>query len=121
MKFVCIGYINESKWSAFTEKEQSEILDDYFNYNQELKQNKIFVTGFGLKSVSESCKIILIDGQIQETILKPDIEQIGGLLIIEVENLTEAKTIISKHPGLSIGAFEIRPIDDDISELVGAK
>lgn len=121
MKFVCIGYINETKWDAFTQKEQSEILDDYFSYNQELKRSKIFVAGFGLKPVAESCKIILVDGQIKETILKPDIEQIGGLLIIEAKNLTEAKTIISKHPGLRIGAFEVRPIDDDISQLVGAK
>jgi hypothetical protein len=63
----------------------------------------------------------LIDGQIQEAILKPDIEQIGGLLVIEAGNLTEAKAIISKHPGLRVGTFEIRPIDDDISELVGVK
>jgi hypothetical protein len=121
MKFVCIGYINETKWNTFTQKEQSEILGDYSNYNKELKQSKVFVAGFGLQSVSESCKIILIDDQIQETILEPDVEQIGGLLIIEAENLTEAKTIISKHPGLRVGAFEIRPIDDDLSELVGAK
>jgi hypothetical protein len=121
MKFLCLGYINETNWNAFTEKEQADILDAYFHYNQDLKQNNIFISGFGLKSVSESCKIVMTDGQVKETSLKPDVEQIGGFIIIEAKNLSEAKTIISKHPGLRVGAFEIRPIDDDISELVGSK
>lgn len=120
MKFVCFGYIKEIEWNLLAQKEQSKILNEYFNFNQKLRQDGIFLNGIGLKPVSESLKISVVEGQIKASSLEPKKEQIGGFLVIEAKDLMEAESIISRHPGLKIGTFEIRVIDKEITELVGA-
>jgi hypothetical protein len=44
-------------------------------------------------------------------------EQLGGILILEATDLNHAIRLITKHPGLKIGPFEIRP-GEDLSAVV---
>jgi hypothetical protein len=44
-------------------------------------------------------------------------EQLGGILILEASDLNHAIQLMSKHPGVKVGPFEIRPAAD-LSELV---
>ncbi len=120
MKFACFGYINETEWDKISQQDQQTILDGYFNFYQQLKSTDKFLGGTGLKSVKEACKLSLIDSKIREISLQVDKEQLGGFFIIEAKDLEEAKSIVSKHPGLKVGDFEIRTIDEDITEMVGA-
>jgi len=39
-------------------------------------------------------------------------EQIGGILVLEARDLAHAVELISKHPGLAFGPWEIRPAVD---------
>jgi hypothetical protein len=39
-------------------------------------------------------------------------EQLGGILILEAADLNHAIQLMSKHPGVRGGPFEIRPIED---------
>jgi len=39
-------------------------------------------------------------------------EQIGGFLLLEAKDLDHAIELMSKHPGVKGGAFEIRPVAD---------
>jgi hypothetical protein len=39
-------------------------------------------------------------------------EQIGGILILEARDLNEAIQLMSRHPGVRVGPFEIRPAAD---------
>jgi len=48
-------------------------------------------------------KVSVTDGPFAETK-----EQLGGILILEATDLNHAIRLISKHPGLKIGPFEIR-------------
>jgi len=121
MKFACFGYINETDWEKLPKQDQSKILEEYLNYYGQLKIKNIFLGGTGLKSVTEAIKLSIKNGNIQETTWQLNKEQIGGFFIIESENLGEAKSIVSKHRGLKIGAFEIRVVDEEITEIVGAK
>lgn len=121
MKFACFGYINEMDWNKLPENEQTEILKSYFKFYEQLKNENIFLGGTGLKGATEAAKISLKNGVLEYLSLQPDIEQIGGYFIIEANNIDEAKSIISKHPGLKVGSFEIRAVDDEITKLVGAE
>ena len=42
----------------------------------------------------------------------PRTEQLGGFGVIEARDLNHAIQLISKHPGVKAGPFEIRPADD---------
>jgi hypothetical protein len=46
-------------------------------------------------------------------------EQLGGILILEATDLNHAVQLMSKHPGVKIGPFEIRPAED-LTSLIRA-
>jgi len=52
-------------------------------------------------------KVSVSDGPYAETK-----ELLGGLLILEAEDLNHAIQLISNHPGLKMGRWEIRPAQD---------
>jgi hypothetical protein len=55
-------------------------------------------------------KVIVSDGPYAETK-----EQIGGFGVIEARDMEHAVDLMSKHPALRFGSFEIRPIDGDMT------
>ena len=52
-------------------------------------------------------KVVVTDGPYAETK-----ELLGGLLILEARDLNHAIQLISKHPGVKMGTWEIRPVQD---------
>lgn len=58
--------------------------------------------------------ITVTDGPFMETK-----EQIGGILFLEARDLNEAIQLVSRHPGVRVGPFETRPVDD-LGELMRA-
>jgi len=51
--------------------------------------------------------VLVTDGPYAETK-----EQLGGILVLEARDLKHAVELISKHPGVKAGPFEIRPTED---------
>jgi hypothetical protein len=45
-------------------------------------------------------------------------EQLGGILVLEARDLDHAIQLMSKHPGVKLGPFEIRP-GADLTDMVG--
>src|SRR5262249_29502241 len=52
-------------------------------------------------------KVLVNDGPYAETK-----EQIGGILVLEADDLQHAIRLMSRHPGVRGGPFEIRPAPD---------
>ena len=52
-------------------------------------------------------KVLVTDGPYAETK-----EQLGGILVLEARDLAHAVELMSKHPGVKAGPFEIRPVED---------
>ena len=52
-------------------------------------------------------KVAVTDGPYAETK-----EQLGGILVREARDLNHAIQLISQHPGVKTGPFEIRPVAD---------
>ena len=52
-------------------------------------------------------KVATTDGPYAETK-----EQLGGILVLEARDLNHAIQLISRHPGLKFGPWEIRPAAD---------
>ena len=44
-------------------------------------------------------------------------EQLGGILVLEARDLNHAIQLMSKHPGVKAGPFEICPAED-LSEMI---
>jgi len=114
MKYICLGYYDEKKWETMSESEQNAFMDECFAYDDELKKNGHFVGGEALQSVLNATtlrwrngKVTVTDGPFAETK-----EQLGGLLVLEARDLNHAIQLMSKHPGVKAGPFEIRPAED---------
>ena len=114
MKYACFGYMDESKWEGWTDAERNAFVDECFAYDEELRAGGHFAGGEGLDSARNSTtlrfrngKVAITDGPFIETK-----EQLGGILILEARDLNHAIQLMSKHPGVRGGPFEIRPIVD---------
>ena len=114
MKYICLGYIEEKKWETLPESERNTLMDECFAYDDELKKNGHFVGGEALQSAQNAItlrwrngKVVVTDGPFAETK-----EQLGGLLVLEARDLNHAIQLMSKHPGVKAGPFEIRPAED---------
>ena len=113
MKYVCLGYLDESAWGVLPQEQRHALMKNCGAYDDELRESGHYVGGFALQSVKNATcirndggRIAITDGPFAETK-----EQLGGLLILEASDLDEALSLMSKHPGVQMGGcFEIRPI-----------
>jgi hypothetical protein len=114
MKFICLGYLDERSWDALSEDERNALMDACFAYDDVLREGGHFVGGEALQSARVAAtlryrngKVSVTDGPFAETK-----EQLGGILILEARDLDHAVQLMSKHPGVKVGPFEIRPAED---------
>ena len=119
MKFICLGYIEDNKWETMSDRERNYMMDECFSYDDVLRKNGHFAGGEALESAQnaktlrwEKGKVSIMDGPYAETK-----EQRGGILMLEARDLNHAIELMSKHPGVKAGPFEIRPAAD-LSEMV---
>lgn len=114
MKFICFGYIEPGKFEGMRKNKRHAMLDECFEYDDQLRWNGHFVAGQALQPPSSTRtlrwrngKALVTDGPYAETK-----EQVGGILVLEARDLKHAVQLISKHPGVKYGPWEIRPAAD---------
>jgi hypothetical protein len=119
MRYFCLGYIEEKKWDTMSESERNAMLDECFAYDDVLRKNGHFASGEALQSARNAItlrwqngKVSTTDGPYAETK-----EQLGGILVLEATDLNHAIQLMSKHPGVKVGPFEIRPVAD-LTEMI---
>lgn len=92
MRFVCLGYIDEQSWNQLSKVEQDTLMKDCAAYDEVLREKGHWVQ--------------VTDGPFAETK-----EQLGGIGFLEAEDMNQAVALMSKHPGVGFGPFEIRALD----------
>jgi hypothetical protein len=114
IKYVCLGYLDQRNWETLSESERNALLDECFAYDEVLRKGGHFVGGEALQSPRNAMtlryrngRVSVTDGPYAETK-----EQLGGILILEATDLDHAIQLMSKHPGVKVGPFEIRPAED---------
>lgn len=119
VKYICLGYIQPGKFENMTENERHAMLDECFDYDDNLRANGHFAAGEALQPPGTAMtlywkngKVAVTDGPYAETK-----EQLGGILVLEARDLNHAVQLISKHPGVKYGPWEIRPAAD-LSEMI---
>src|SRR5581483_7885591 len=119
MKFICLGYIDPKLLPSIAQPEMHALVDRCLAYDDHLRANGHYKSGEALQPPNTAMtlrnangKIVVTDGPFAETK-----EQIGGILTLEARDLNHAVELISKHPGVTFGPWEIRPAAD-LSEMV---
>jgi hypothetical protein len=126
MKFLCLGYMAEKTWDAMSQADRDKMVQECLAYDEMMIKNGYWTgTGEPLQSARnaktmrlDSGKLLVTDGPYAETK-----EQLGGFGILAASDMDEAVRIMSKHPGVKYGPFEIRPLDqtttDQCAPLIG--
>ncbi len=114
MKYVCLGYLDENAWTTLSESERNTLMDECLAYDDVLRKNGHFVGGEALQTARNATtlrwkngKVMITDGPYAETK-----EYLGRILLLEAKDLDQAIQLMSKHPGVKAGPFEIRPAAD---------
>jgi hypothetical protein len=123
MKFICLGYAAESMFKAIPEEQMKVLMEECFAYDDELRRGGHFAGGEALQPPGTAVtlrfregKVDVTDGPYVETK-----EYLGGILILEARDLNHAIALMSKHPGVRFGPFEIRPADEQVNDLIAQR
>lgn len=123
MKFICMGFLDETAFEAIPQAEQLAMMEECFAYDDELRRGGHFLGGEALQGVAnavtlrpEGGKVTVCDGPFAETK-----EHLGGILLLEARDMNHAISLMSKHPGVKFGPFEIRPADESINAMVAER
>jgi hypothetical protein len=123
MKYVCLGFIDEKKFAEIPEADAQRMMEECFTYDDELRRGGHFLGGEALDSARNAVtlrtrngKVEVTDGPFAETK-----ETLGGILLLEARDLNHAIALMSKHPGVGMGPFEIRPANEEINRLISER
>jgi len=105
---------DEPAWDKLDAGERQKIYWDTVRLSQELTARGQYLGGFPLYPSSSATSVrvreakrIVTDGPFAETR-----EQLGGYMIIDVENLDEALAIAARIPLARTSTVEVRPVRD---------
>ncbi|HEX8255399.1 MAG TPA: YciI family protein [Thermoanaerobaculia bacterium] len=120
MRFICLGYADQSIFSSMSKEEMETAMEECFAYDDELRRGGHFVGGEALQEAKSAVTlryspkgVEVTDGPYAETK-----EFLGGILILEARDLNHAIALMTKHPGVRFGPFEIRPADETTKALI---
>jgi hypothetical protein len=104
MKYICLGYFDEKKWEAMSEREQHTFMDDCFAYDDLLRKNGHIVGGEALQSARnattlgwKSGKVSVTDGPYAETK-----EQLGSIRRVRSDRPETCDSVDVKKPGCEV-------------------
>ncbi len=123
MKFVCMGFIEPDKLSSMPAGEAERMMNACFDYDDELRRGGHFLGGEALQSAQHAVTLRVKNGavEVSDGPYAETKEMLGGLLMMEARDLNHAIALMSQHPGVTMGPFEIRPADEQINALLAAR
>jgi hypothetical protein len=121
MQYLALIYTRESEDQKRSEADTQAMMQDYYAFNAAAQEAGVFVAGDALQGTHTATTVRIRDGErmITDGPFAETKEQLGGILILEADSLAHAVELMSKHPGVKNGPFEIRPavsLDQMIAE-----
>ena len=119
MKYVCLGFIDETKFAQIPQADAQRMMEECFAYDDELRRGGHFVGGEALDSIRSAVTLRMKGGEVEVTDgpFAETKETLGGILLLEARDMQHAIALMSKHPGVKMGPFEIRPANEVVNQL----
>ena len=112
MKYVMLDYANVSAAPEYTPEQAKAAIQDWLDYVTEAKAAGVLVHNESLHPVRDATtvrvrngKTLTTDGPFAETH-----EQLGGIFLIDCQDLDQAIRWAAKMPGAKYGSIEVRPV-----------
>jgi len=123
MKFVCLGFMDEAKFAAIPQEVAERMMEECLAYDDVLRKGGHFLGGEALDLARNAVTLRMKDGKVEATDgpYAETKEMLGGILLLEARDMKHAIALMSKHPGVKIGPFEVRPADESINRLIAER
>jgi hypothetical protein len=120
---VCLGFIDETKFAEIPQAEAQRMIDECFAYDDQLRRGGHFLGGEALDSARNAVTLAMKEGKVDVTDgpFAETKEMLGGILLLEARDLNHAISLMSQHPGVRMGPFEIRPANEAINRLIAER
>lgn len=112
MQYLCLIYDDETRMSRMDDGERQEVMQAYWQFNEDAKKAGVFVGGDALQSTGTATSVRVrgsktdtTDGPFAETK-----EQLGGYYLLDCKDLDEAIEWAAKIPTAKVGTVEVRPL-----------
>jgi hypothetical protein len=112
VKYMLLICRDEPAWEALSTAERQQVYAETLALSQELTARGQYLGGMPLHPSSSAASVrvrggkpVVTDGPFAETR-----EQLGGYMIIDVENLDEAIAVAARIPLARTSTVEIRPV-----------
>jgi hypothetical protein len=111
-------YMDERAFYGTSESERQKIHDDCGVIRERLIAKGKFLGGSRLEPTSAARSIRIRDGKelVTDGPFAETHEQLGGYVLLDLDNIDEAVAIARELPLLKIGTLEIRPLVEQAAE-----
>jgi hypothetical protein len=112
MKYLCLIYDDESRWSKMSKEEMGKNGAEYTGFTNDIKASGHYVGGNPLQPTSTATTVRVRNGKVSTTDgpYAETKEQLGGYYLVEAKDLNDAIQVAARIPGARGGAIEVRPI-----------
>ena len=124
MKYVVLGFIDETKFAEIPQEDAQRMSEECFACDDELRRGGHFLGGEALDSARNAVTLRMKEGKVEVTDgpFVETKETLGGILLLEARDLNHAIALMSKHPAVGMGnIFEIRPAHEAMNQLVAER
>ena len=118
MRYLCLIYENERAWEALPPAESEAIMNEYFEFTEDIRKNGKYLAGEALHPTASATTVRVRNGKVSTTDgpFVETKEQLGGFYLIEATDLNDAIQVASRIPAARSGSIEIRPVVDFSAE-----
>ena len=112
MQFMLLIYDDETIWERISDEERGKIMQEYFAFTNELRDEGKYVAGDPLKPTATARSVRVRDGELSTTDgpFAETKEQLGGYYIVDADSRDEALEWAAKIPSARLGTIEVREI-----------
>jgi hypothetical protein len=112
MRYMLLCYDDEKFWQEAGEDVHRQAMEEAVGITHELDARGQYILASPLEHSSTATTVrvrngkqVVTDGPFAETR-----EVLGGFYLIDAKDLNEALSIAARHPGVRVGAVEVRPL-----------
>ena len=112
MKYAVVVFESQDDFAARSDHRAGEYMGAYGAYHQMLTEAGVEAGGAGLMPPSHTTALKIADGKrhVQDGPFAEAKEQLGGIFVIDVEDLDAALDWASKCPAATRSGVEVRPL-----------
>lgn len=112
MKYALLIYSSEEAGPRPDTPESKQLMEDYYAYTAAITQEGINVGGEALTPSATATTVRVRDGEVLTTDgpFAETKEQLGGLYLVECDDLDQALAAAARIPTAKYGSIEVRPV-----------